>query len=58
MLIEAGGAIFKGDSVFWPEFVWDVRKQEWCAFHGETPKEVVWGDPVTAEQAKEFMEPF
>ena len=57
-MIEAGGAIFKGDSVYWPEQIWSLKDQRWKAYKGDVPKEIGWGDVISPEDAKEFMEPF
>lgn len=58
MLIEAGGAIFKGVSVFWPEQVWSLKDQRWKPYKGDVPKEIGWGDIISPEDAAEFMEAF
>ena len=56
-LIEAGAAIFKGDSVYWPEQIWSLKGQRWKPYKGDVPKEIDWGNVIPPKDAAEFMEP-
>jgi hypothetical protein len=38
--------------------LWNVKLQKWEPYKGRVPKEIGWGDIVTPEEAKSFMEPF
>lgn len=57
MLIESDGALFRCKNQYWPVDVWNEDTQHWEPYEGSRPKEAGWGDFVTPEEAKEFMEP-
>ncbi len=57
MIVEKDAAIFRGTVYYWPTEIWSVKEQEWKPYKGDVPKEAGWGDIITLEQAKEFMEP-
>lgn len=54
MLIESGGALFKANRYEWPLELWNVQRQRWEPYKGSVPKEIGWGDVVTADEAAAF----
>lgn len=58
MLIESQQVIYRGNSFYWPTEIWSVKMQTWQPYNGDVPKEAGWGDFISLEDAKEFMEPF
>lgn len=59
LIIENDQAIFRGPSIYWPTEVWDTGFQAWRPYKGDVPKPVgYWGNVLTLEEAKPFMEPF
>ena len=56
VIIENDDAIFRGSAVSFPTEVWDVDGQKWMAYTGSTPKPVEWGNVISMDQAKVYME--
>lgn len=54
--IENEGALFRGYTRAFPEEVYDTRTKSWHVYEGTNPKPVDWGDYVTEEEAREWMD--
>jgi hypothetical protein len=57
LLIENDQALYKGPYPNWPTEIWNVRLQKWEPYSGKVPKEIGWGNVVTAEQAEAYKAP-
>ncbi len=58
LLVESDQALYKCDGYIWPVELWNVKLQKWEPYKGDVPKEIGWGDVISPEEAKAFMEPF
>ena len=57
LLIESDGALYRGNSYYFPMELWNVKTQEWETYHGRVPKKEAWGDIISEEDAEEFKRP-
>ena len=58
LIIESQQQIYRGIHYCWPTEKWDTGFQAWLPYKGDAARENGWGDIITLEEAKEFMEPF
>lgn len=57
LIIENDQAICRGEVWNWPTEIWNCAKQEWQPYSGYVPKPLHWGNVITLDEAKGYMEP-
>jgi hypothetical protein len=57
MLVESDQVLFRCDGYIWPTEIWNVRLQKWEPYEGDVPKEIGWGNVVTADEAEAYKAP-
>lgn len=55
LLVESDGALFRGNSYYFPKEFFNVKTQEWETYHGKVPKGPAWGKIVSKTEAEAFM---
>lgn len=53
--IENEGALFKGQSIPWPEQVWSARQGKFIPYQGDVPKRQGWGEEISEAEARSMM---
>ena len=54
LLIESDGALFRGNSYYFPIEFWNVKTQEWETYRGRVPKGPAWGNIVSETEAEKL----
>ena len=54
LLIECCGALFRGNSYYFPIEFWNVKTQEWETYRGRVPKGPAWGNIVSEAEAEKL----
>ena len=57
LLVESDGALYRGNSYYFPVEIWSVKKQHWETYTGRTPKGPAWGDIISEAEAEELKRP-
>ena len=57
LLIECDGALYRGNSYYFPVEIWSVKDQVWMPYKGKVPKGPAWADIISEAEAEELKRP-
>ena len=54
LIVDIGGALFRGVAYGYPTEIWNVKDQKWQRYEGRVAAKMGWGTVVTEAEAEEY----